>query len=531
MLFLNINKTNLNLLENFFDTYHSNFFRYYEKRSFDYSIKNHKYTVLVKLDENIIGYGHIDYCDNKYWLGIFICDKEQNKGYGKKLIKHLIEKATELCIGEIYLSVDKDNHIAFHLYQTFNFKINETYDKYIIMKLNFDTIKLPVSYGEAFDKLSILDIKMSKIKDDRIFDVKNEYSMIKDKLNNLMTNDIIFHYRILKMINETIWDKQDIFRKETNISLKNNLCIEIIEENDRRFRVKNKINNILNSLLKEQKGYNRKKAFILTHLGLGDHITSMGIVRYYSTIYDEIYVVCIKKYEQNVRLMYKDDITIKIFPINTTNYSDVNSDFGFSKIPGSTFTYNNEKYDLITVGMYGSVNTKSYTIPFCFYKDINLDYSIFWDYSHIVDTYESKELYNKIIENHDIKNYVVIHYGSRTSMGNSFREIEKYFKINRNDTLLINIEKNMYEREHPYYELANIFVMKPVIFYKDILINASKIFVSDSCLFCLAMMLDIKTEECYILNNSVSGDYYQYIFTDQYKFNDIKTRRFKKLQV
>ena len=45
-------------------------------------------------------------------------------------------------------------------------------------------IELPVSLGEALDKLTILDIKKEKIKDERYKDVEYEYSLLHDKLNS-----------------------------------------------------------------------------------------------------------------------------------------------------------------------------------------------------------------------------------------------------------------------------------------------------------------------------------------------------------
>jgi hypothetical protein len=387
-----------------------------------------------------------------------------------------------------------------------------------------DIIYLPVSFGEAFDKLSILDIKLNKIKDERKNEVQKEYDTIKEDLYKLMTKDILFHYKILKNINENIWEKQDIFRTIKDDAEKNRLCVDIIEENDRRFRVKNKINNILCSSLNEQKGYVRKKAFILTHLGLGDHITSMGIVRYYATKYDELHVVCKKKYEDNLRLFYKDDITIKIFPIDTRNIKDddISSHFGFSKKSNATYIYNNEIYDLITTGMHGPINTKSYNIPFCFYQDVQLDFDIFWEYSHIIDTQEANDLYNLLIKN-NVSDYILIHNSS--SRGNAFliEEIENKGNLDRNKILFINTERNVYLHGHPFYELANKFVMKPLVFYKNVIINASQIYVSDSCIFCLCLVLNIKTDKCYIINK---GWGYEYIFTEQYKFNPQRTRKF-----
>ena len=133
-----------------------------------------------------------------------------------------------------------------------------------------EQIELPVSLGEALDKLTILDIKLEKIKDNRRLDVQKEYDILYNKLKlNIQNYD--FYYKILKQVNLDIWEMQDDFRY--NNGDKNKLCLKIIDENDRRFRIKKKINDIANSSLKEQKGYKPRKAFVMTHQGLGDMIT------------------------------------------------------------------------------------------------------------------------------------------------------------------------------------------------------------------------------------------------------------------
>lgn len=60
-------------------------------------------------------------------------------------------------------------------------------------------INLPVSLGEALDKLTILDIKMDKIKDKRLEDVKKEYSVLFEKLKEHIEN-FKFYYTILKKL-------------------------------------------------------------------------------------------------------------------------------------------------------------------------------------------------------------------------------------------------------------------------------------------------------------------------------------------
>ena len=60
------------------------------------------------------------------------------------------------------------------------------------------------------------------------------------------------------------------------------------------------LKKFLNSDIKEQKGYKKKKAFILGHMGLGDHGYLNAMYRYIATMYDETYVVCKQSYSKNV---------------------------------------------------------------------------------------------------------------------------------------------------------------------------------------------------------------------------------------
>ena len=50
-------------------------------------------------------------------------------------------------------------------------------------------IKLPVSIGEALDKLTILDIKYEMIKDSRRDDCKKEYDMLLKELSNFLIDN------------------------------------------------------------------------------------------------------------------------------------------------------------------------------------------------------------------------------------------------------------------------------------------------------------------------------------------------------
>lgn len=149
---------------------------------------------------------------------------------------------------------------------------------------------LPVSLGEALDKLSILDIKLDKITDKRREDVKNEY----DKLFTILKKDIdnfALYYNIIKIVNVEIWDMMNDLRdvKEFNDNYMV-LCHQCMISNDIRFRIKNKINYISNCSLKEQKGYNIMRLLIdLRNNNIHDEI--IFPIKYYSLLYDEVRVI------------------------------------------------------------------------------------------------------------------------------------------------------------------------------------------------------------------------------------------------
>jgi ribosomal protein S18 acetylase RimI-like enzyme len=115
-------------IEYFFSENKSDFFRYFNKRKFDI-IKSHTYTSLYLYDNNVIGYGHIDNEDNKNWLGIFISEKYRNKGIGNIIMEDLLE----ISIDDVYLTVDKENINAIHLYIKIGFTIEKEENNHYLM--------------------------------------------------------------------------------------------------------------------------------------------------------------------------------------------------------------------------------------------------------------------------------------------------------------------------------------------------------------------------------------------------------------
>jgi ribosomal protein S18 acetylase RimI-like enzyme len=130
---LEITENNKEMLKKFIkDNILPNTFRYFNKRT-SCVIKNHVITILLMDSELPIGYAHIDFDENKYWLGICILDKYQGKGYGKQMIEYLFNNNKIKNIDEIYLTVDKINTFAINLYLKFNFVVVDEKETYFMM--------------------------------------------------------------------------------------------------------------------------------------------------------------------------------------------------------------------------------------------------------------------------------------------------------------------------------------------------------------------------------------------------------------
>ena len=137
MGYLSINHENIHHLKNFIDNIgtSSKEFRYYSYRNPDEVIDNHLVTFLL-CDIVAVGYGHLDKEDDRVWLGICVKDDQCGKGYGKKIMKKLINSYD----GDIWLSVDADNERAINLYKLFSFNIISEDDTVVYMKRNATSI-------------------------------------------------------------------------------------------------------------------------------------------------------------------------------------------------------------------------------------------------------------------------------------------------------------------------------------------------------------------------------------------------------
>jgi len=122
-------------------------------------------------------------------------------------------------------------------------------------------ITIPVSVGELIDKLSILHIKQKKITDSKKLEYVNEEFELLYNFSSVYLNDekITKVYHELIETNSKLWDIEDELRV---LESKNKFDSEFIElarkvyfTNDKRFELKNQINSLTDSEIREQKQY------------------------------------------------------------------------------------------------------------------------------------------------------------------------------------------------------------------------------------------------------------------------------------
>jgi hypothetical protein len=123
-------------------------------------------------------------------------------------------------------------------------------------------IIVEVSVGELLDKISILEIKQEKIKDqDKLKFINLEHKILKEQLNQNVKSDDKLEglFQSLKEINSKLWVIEDDKRqceKDKDFSEKFiKLSRDVHFLNDDRAKIKLEINNHTGSKIKEIKEY------------------------------------------------------------------------------------------------------------------------------------------------------------------------------------------------------------------------------------------------------------------------------------
>ena len=125
-----------------------------------------------------------------------------------------------------------------------------------------NTPLIQISWGELFDKITILQIKLENLKEknalqnvklehDQLFTIFNQFF-----LENTIANELI---NDLKLINQKLWNIEDLIRDKERNKIFDKKFIELARKvyftNDERSRIKKNINETFGSEIVEEKSY------------------------------------------------------------------------------------------------------------------------------------------------------------------------------------------------------------------------------------------------------------------------------------
>jgi uncharacterized coiled-coil DUF342 family protein len=132
------------------------------------------------------------------------------------------------------------------------------------LSIFMQTLLIPVSVGELYDKFTILTIKNEKITDPtKKANVQTEMRYLQDVMMNITTfppSETRLIER-LRDINSQLWDIEDKIRGKERLRQFDREFIElarsVYKTNDKRSAIKNEINVVFNSELMDIKSYEK----------------------------------------------------------------------------------------------------------------------------------------------------------------------------------------------------------------------------------------------------------------------------------
>ncbi len=130
------------------------------------------------------------------------------------------------------------------------------------MNIKSKKILSEISAGELLDKISILEIKLEKVKGKtNQEEINKEYKILKEVQNSNieLIEEMKILFKEIKEINLNLWNIEDKLRIcEKNKDFGQNfikLARDVYFNNDKRSKIKSKINEVSGSNIKEIKQY------------------------------------------------------------------------------------------------------------------------------------------------------------------------------------------------------------------------------------------------------------------------------------
>jgi hypothetical protein len=121
-------------------------------------------------------------------------------------------------------------------------------------------VLVPVSVGDLFDKVTILEIKMEKIQEaDKLANIARELDSLQQIANPIRTAAIDALCDQLRDVNTRIWEAEDAIREFERTGIFDDAFLAVARSiyrlNDARAKTKRTINAVSGSSIIEEKSY------------------------------------------------------------------------------------------------------------------------------------------------------------------------------------------------------------------------------------------------------------------------------------
>ena len=231
-----------------------------------------------------------------------------------------------------------------------------------------------------------------------------------------------------------------------------------------------------------------RNALVIGPGGLGDHIWMSGAVRYIAKQYKETHLFTSETTLNTLQTLYNDVPSIKFVVIR--------------KVDDELRNFITKTYSVYNT--YSCAHTKDLTrsyiidtndLPGAFYDQLEVPRHV--RHSHFVCPRlpESIALF-EIVKNQP---YIFVQTKSSTTTTN-------IVSWDISQILTIDPNVNLYSSDHPWYQLAQIFVNQPFFHYVDLMKHATELHLVNSSFYTLASQLsplDARVKVCYDRYNGV----------------------------
>jgi hypothetical protein len=281
-------------------------------------------------------------------------------------------------------------------------------------------------------------------------------------------------------------------------------------------------------------------AYVLSHLGLGDHVGMIGCLHFLANFYEDVYFVCIDRYCEQLEFAFKDFPFIHMVP-----FQEQHGMQNINKAVKDVIQPHYETSDIFISGVHCEHLQTKITHPqllnpseLClreiyqnllpligkkynyryqgkqllphqfdffdmFYRHMGLNTQIMFDFFLVSGDESFKSLYDEIAKYRLV--FVNSSCGTVDGIFDFSRAIDPILKDD--NYLVVCSNHNYYDKENPKYDIVQKYICLPTIFhYIEILKNAEILYLTDSSIACMTLPLiktgQMKTKNVFIVQRN-----------------------------